>query len=525
MVNQLMKYSLKRLTLNWKNKKMKIFAAIFAVILVVIVYSADSPQLRWSMTSEKARIVLDAPGGETAQFEVKNGGKQLIVHVPLSKALLYLITPIPPLTLDGLPPAAGEDGAEKYLPLPFNFFKDDVLSNAMVTVDGINMNLELNLLKARKFVFLTMPADNNKPFRAVIDVYKNFKNISETTLTPAIKYTRYEIQDDTSYIFAHFVTVDLNDKRVALKVVPAVGKENVVDMTTRVGGVCGVNAGYFMGDAKPVGLLKSAGQILSMPLWKRTAMGLTANGGVKFGNPTGGYTVIFPDDVEMEALEHLDATILPIPPTAEVYPGKIYSTAPAGNNTISVIVKNNIITTLPITPIPLLNDEYCVLLRGGMAEMYRGKLNVGATLKIFEKIAADWRDINDAVGAGPRLLNAGNVAITAEIEKFKPDIAKGSPSRTAIGITAGNKLIMVSVEAPKVYGGGATLDQLATFLKSRGAVDAMNFDGGASTTMAIGNSAVNLEDKAWRRPVASSLVITDERMLGKIAATNTVKDK
>jgi exopolysaccharide biosynthesis protein len=122
-------------------------------------------------------------------------------------------------------------------------------------------------------------------------------------------------------------------------------------------------------------------------------------------------------------------------------------------------------------------------------------------------------------------LNAGNVAITAEIEKFKFDIAKGSPSRTAIGITAGNKLIMVSVEAPKVYGGGATLDQLATFLKSRGAVDAMNFDGGASTTMAIGNSAVNLEDKAWRRPVASSLVITDERMLGKIAATNTVKDK
>jgi len=513
------------MTLNWKNKKMKIIAAIFAAILVITAYSVDSPQLRWSVTSEKARIVLDAPGGESAQFEVKNGGKQLVVHVPLNKALLYSITPIPPLTPDGLPPAVGEDGAEKYLPLPLNFFKDDVLSNAMVTVDGINMNLELNLLKTRKYIFLTMPADKDKPFRAVIDVYKNFKNISESRLTPGITYTRYETQDDTGYFSAHIITADLTDKRVALKIVPAVGKENVADMTVRTGGVCGVNAGYFMGEAKPVGLLKSAGQILSMPLWKRTALGLTADGGVKFGNPTGGYTVIFPDNVEIEALEHLDASILPVPPNAEVYPGKIYSTAPAGNNTISVIVKNNLITTLPTAPIPLQNDEYCVLLRGVMADMCRDKLNVGATVKVFEKIADDWRNINDAVGAGPRLLNAGNVAITADIEKFKPDIAKGSPSRTAIGITADNKLILVSVEAPKVYGGGATLDQLAAFMKSRGAVDAMNFDGGASTTMAIGNNVVNLEDKAWRRPVASSLVITDERMLGKIAATNTVKDK
>jgi exopolysaccharide biosynthesis protein len=504
---------------------MKIFAAIITVIFSVTVNAIEFPQLRWSVTSEKARIVLDAPGGETAQFDVKNGGKQLIVRIPLNKVLLYAITPVPPLTVDGLPPAVGADGKEKFLPLPFNVFKDDVLSNAIVTTDGISLNMELNLLKVRKYIFLTMPAEKDKPFRAVIDVYKNFKNIADTKLTPAITYTRYETQDDASYTSAHIITIDLNDKRVALKVVPAVGRENVADMTTRIGGVCGVNAGYFMGESKPVGLLKSAGQIFSMPLWKRTAFGLTAEGGIKFGNPAGAYTVILPDNMEIEALEHLDASILPAPPNAEVYSGKIYTTAPAGNNTVSIIVKNNAISTLPITPVPLQNDEYCVLLRGVCADMCRDKIKVGDTVKIFEKIADDWRDINDAVGAGPRLLAAGNIAITADIEKFKPDIAKSKPARTAIGLTADNRLILLTVDAPKVYGGGATLDELAAMLKSRGAVDAMNFDGGASTTMAIGSDVVNLEDKAWRRPVASALVVTDERMPGKIAAVKSTKDQ
>ncbi len=499
----------------------KIIAVFLTVILTVSAYTIEFPQLRWSVTGEKARVVLDAPGGETAQMELKNNGKQFVVRIPLNKVLLYAITPIPPLTAEGLPPAVGEEGAEKYLPLPFNVFKDDLLSTATVSTDGINLILELNILKARKYIFSTLPAEKDKPFRAVLDIYKSFKSITDTKLTPAITYSTYETQDDNNYCNAHFITVDLNDKNIALKVVPAIGKENVADMTTRIGGVCGVNAGYFMGDAKPVGLLKSAGQLFSMPLWKRTALGLTADNGIKFGNPTGSYTIIFPDEMEIEAPEHLDASILPTTPTAEVYPGKIYATAPAGNNTVSVIVKNNLITTLPTTPTTMQNDDYCVLLRGGMADIYRDKLAVGATLKIFEKIADDWRDINDAVGAGPRLLMAGKLAISADVEKFKPDIAKGKPARTAIGITADNKLILVVVDAPKVYGGGATLDDVAILLKNRGAVDAMNFDGGASTTMAIGKDVVNLEANAWRRPVASSFVITDGRMLGKITAIST----
>lgn len=60
------------------------------------------------------------------------------------------------------------------------------------------------------------------------------------------------------------------------------------------------------------------------------------------------------------------------------------------------------------------------------------------------------------------------------------------PPRTAVGITAGDHLLLMTVDGRQPgFSEGMSLRELAAFMLAHGAVDALNFDGGGSTTMAI----------------------------------------
>ena len=76
-------------------------------------------------------------------------------------------------------------------------------------------------------------------------------------------------------------------------------------------------------------------------------------------------------------------------------------------------------------------------------------------------------------------------------------------------------MLIIAVEAPGPYGGGATLDELASLFKTCGARDAMNLDGGGSTSLAIGAETVNYPPKSWVRPVACGVLVYDEDMAKK----------
>ena len=56
---------------------------------------------------------------------------------------------------------------------------------------------------------------------------------------------------------------------------------------------------------------------------------------------------------------------------------------------------------------------------------------------------------------------------------------------------------------------GMTLQELAEYLLSIGAIDAMNLDGGGSTTMFLDGKVVNTpSDKEGERKVSDAIVVT-----------------
>lgn len=87
--------------------------------------------------------------------------------------------------------------------------------------------------------------------------------------------------------------------------------------------------------------------------------------------------------------------------------------------------------------------------------------------------------------------------------------------RSAVGLTADNKLLLVAVDGRSESGSGVGLSSLTVLLQALGAVDAMNLDGGGSTTLyarGITQSGVvnRPSDKTGERTVANALLVIGE---------------
>lgn len=135
-----------------------------------------------------------------------------------------------------------------------------------------------------------------------------------------------------------------------------------------------------------------------------------------------------------------------------------------------------------------------------------------ANLEIRAGSACRW-DAVDAVAAGPLLLNDG---IEQSFEHADPKYAREHHPRTAIGIAAdGRSGWLVVVDGRQsVLSEGATLFELSAFFRDLGAADAINLDGGGSTTLAIDdgfgkprvlNSPIHTGVPGRERPVANQL--------------------
>ncbi len=86
----------------------------------------------------------------------------------------------------------------------------------------------------------------------------------------------------------------------------------------------------------------------------------------------------------------------------------------------------------------------------------------------------DWKPIQEAVGAGPRLLTDGEITVDPGAEAFSHEkILTLSASRSMAGLTDDGWLILATSTG--------TVREMADVMKALGARDAMSLDGGASS--------------------------------------------
>ena len=110
----------------------------------------------------------------------------------------------------------------------------------------------------------------------------------------------------------------------------------------------------------------------------------------------------------------------------------------------------------------------------------------------------------DAISGKPLLMKNG----VSTAPWTSPSHINGREPRTAIGYTAGGKkLVMLVVDGRRAGAAGMLGSDLVTVFKQFGVTDAVNLDGGGSTTLFQGTRVLNRPSDGTERSIASAVMI------------------
>ena len=128
--------------------------------------------------------------------------------------------------------------------------------------------------------------------------------------------------------------------------------------------------------------------------------------------------------------------------------------------------------------------------------------------------ASLWKRASFIVGGGPQLIKDGKAAITAEAEKIAASFVTDRHPRTAIARLRNRRLLIATVDGRQPgVSVGMSLTELASLLLEFDALEAINLDGGGSTTMVVSGKLVNKpSDQTGERPVSDAILILPRRL-------------
>lgn len=124
------------------------------------------------------------------------------------------------------------------------------------------------------------------------------------------------------------------------------------------------------------------------------------------------------------------------------------------------------------------------------------------------KMKPEWENVDHIISGGPYLVKDGQVYIDVTAQKLSA--ITGKNPRTAIGYTANNEFIMVTVDGREASSVGMTLGELARMMKGFGCINAMNLDGGGSSVMYVKGKIVNKPAQAGGIPISNALTVYEK---------------
>lgn len=357
----------------------------------------------------------------------------------------------------------------------------------------------------------------DKPDRLMVDLVKVFQEEKSVQVAPGVKYTR-------TYQGLGFGPVTHYSLEIqpgsGLKLVPELAgqgtgfgkgfvKEPVSAMARRSNALAAINAGYFNQAGVPLGILIKEGEFISSPIYGRTLLGLTQSGKWFIDQTEHSLAVEFP--LQNRQRMRFNAVNLPRQNQQMVLYTPRYGaktgTAPSEDALELQILSDGTVQAMAPANLAIPEDGYVISAHGQGARWLKANAYVGMRALVYSQVLGQWEQILHMVGGGPRLIKNGQLHVTSEQERFQADIAKGRAPRTALGLGRNGEIILLVVDGRQSQSKGLTLWELAGLLKEKGAVEALNFDGGGSSAMVIRNQLVNRPSDGRERPVASSLVL------------------
>jgi exopolysaccharide biosynthesis protein len=362
------------------------------------------------------------------------------------------------------------------------------------------------------------------------------------TVHDGVEYAQVEKEISGLKVKMNLLRLDL--KRVRLDVHhaldKAIGLETTSSIATRHGGVAAINSGFFRLDKSPwagdaAGTLLIDGKLQSESEKRRGAIGII-NGSKKtevyFGHP------LFTASVRGKKFTGMPLNGLNRErrnDEAIAYTPEFGKTTLTDSHGVEMVIRNNRVKQVRIngnSEIP--RNGFVLSIEGEDAESRVSEWRVGSYLRLVKGhtlVMYDFQPqiqeeenllkrflsfdpkvlfrLEDVTNGVPQLIKNGKIDITWEQEKTTKSFVETRHPRTAVAKLKDGKFLMIAVDGRSESSGGISLYDLADYLLSIGAVDAMNLDGGGSTTMFLDGKVVNTpSDKEGERKVGDAIVVT-----------------
>lgn len=258
----------------------------------------------------------------------------------------------------------------------------------------------------------------------------------------------------------------------------------------------GINASFFsLQTGVPMGHVITNGEITSKDSTELDAVGFYEDGN-GFISRLGIKTTAYFDEYEFD-IAHINKYFQPETTVMTLFTDEFGATTKATSHTVNVILGSiegtlsigktlsatveDIKTSLGEVEIPEGKIVLTLNVSGGDAWITRllEILEVGETITIHSEATVDserWNKAYNGLGSeGKKILSDGNVASGLEA---------GAAPRTAVGVKADGTIVFYVIDGRQNgYSYGARQDTLAKRMKELGCIDALNLDGGGSTTI------------------------------------------
>ncbi len=354
------------------------------------------------------------------------------------------------------------------------------------------------------------PAHAPVPVRAPQDLTSN---LAQATIAPGVVHKCHR-----GSLNINILDIDLNNPDLEVKPVLAGESFNRLDevlhQAQKVNAIAAVNANYFKHDGTPLGTLIIDGEWIAGSLYDRISFGLSEKGTVHVDRASL-HGVIETSNPELKSMwvnniNQPRRTGSKLVAYTRRWGSQVF--IPYAGTLVAVDASGRVVDkTLQKIAIPyggfVLSDSKS----SPINKLKRGDL----VFLEWQPKPESWSNVVQAVSGGPTLIKDGNLYVDLKDEKFRKTWTSSTiHARTALGVTANRHLILTTIEGPH------TMWDLAKMLHKLGCVDALNLDGGGSTTMVVGNKIVTRNKNTYQRRVAASLAVVHKTRLASLTSRN-----
>ncbi len=318
----------------------------------------------------------------------------------------------------------------------------------------------------------------------------------------------------------------LDSSRVDLQSVLAndeiMGTETVASIAERHQPIAAVNAGYFQQNGDPAGVMTIDGRLVSDTRRPRGAVGITTDAlGVRliFARLRASASLVITSGAQPITVPVNGVDTTRLRGQLMLYTPSYHADTDTAKGGLEWVVdaQRGRVLSGPLnagaTPIP---RNGFVLSFGGVTPppalkgLKRGtRVKLAVTYDPVEGEPGVWAAAQDIVGGAGLLIRDGRDVEDWSIETFTTSFAELRHPRTMIGTAADRAIWLVTVDGRQPERSvGMTLAELRTLARRLGLVNALNLDGGGSTTMWVQGQVVNNPSEATgQRKVSDALLV------------------